>query len=210
MNENMKPNFESDDDPRRAEMLAHLSEAAGVAEQKDAVVDSREAAAVGRILDNLGLRRSTVDDELADESLADVVSSWTESVDSDLVAHRGAHAATQSISITSNGDLTTLFPDGAGPLAATVEVSSPEEGVSRISAAIGIPTQPAGDVAAEIVVLGRAVPVRFPLRVVNRGSDRFPLLELLGAASLIERDLDGKRITEVRLRPDDANDGAGD
>ncbi|MFV3116738.1 hypothetical protein [Gordonia amicalis] len=207
MNENMKPSFEPDDDARRAEMLTHLSEAAEIAEQKDAVVDSREAAAVGRILDNLGLRRSTVDDELADESLADVVSSWTES---DLVAHRGANAATQSISITSNGDLTTLFPDGVGTLAATVEVSSPEEGVSRVSAAIGIPTQPAGEVAAEIVVLGRAVPVRFPLRVVNRGSDRFPLLELLGAASLLERDLEGKQITEVRLRPDDASEDAED
>lgn len=200
MNNNIPDNSRDGEDARRrAQIISQLAAAAAEAESKDVGADAEEAGAIGRILDNLGLRESTVDEELRDQSLADIVSAWSVTAGAALSVHRGESEGTMPV--TPTDAINDLFESGVGQLTASIDVTVPYSGAVRIEATIGVPSKPIQAVIAEIAISGRSTPLRFPLQLVNRGSEDFALLELSGGASLLEGDLnDTVRITEVRLQ----------
>lgn len=190
----------NDDAQRRADIASRLAEAAGAAADKDSVRDAEEARSIERILDNLGLRESTLDQELQDDSIADVVSTWSASAESAFVGHRGDQDHPATILVDHTDAVDDLFATPITQLTASVTVSSPEAGVTRVETSIAIPGAPEHDAIAEVVVNGRATPLRFPLQLVNHGSEDFPLHELVGAASVLERDVASTtQIVSVRL-----------
>ncbi|WP_143546756.1 hypothetical protein [Rhodococcus sp. 06-235-1A] len=167
---------------------------------KDPVADAAEADMIERILGNLGLRTSTVPDELRDDALAGVVSEWSDSSAALVSNHRGTSPGAGTISVTSTGELNNVFDAGPGELSASIEVTTPEADTSRVTVTIGIPSAPNFDVLAEITVRGWTTTLRFPLQVSNHGSDDFALYELHGAATVLARDLpDPAYITGIRL-----------
>lgn len=173
--------------------------------------EQRRQAAVGRILDNLGLQPTDVGTALSDRAINAALTDWADTAADDLVpaGHRGNAASTASAKTLRVSPVhAAIFGEHLGEttgLWAKISLQHPEPEITRVVAEIALsPEQtPRPDVAivVALAVSGRSTPIRMPLALRNYalpGGE--PMYALLGSASVLYRDLNTTdALTSIQL-----------